>query len=609
VADVTIRRCVMRVVRRGGWSWGREPRALVADVVRALPALLAAELQRLLPDDADGEIIAPLRVDVRIGLSELRAWAHTAATLDGSSAEVAGVPQGPPTSSPSHGEAIAQAVRRALAAARPAERVTVSTPSNALPQIADHRPDPHRRAAAVLELLVAWQSSGALDGLLGELSDAVVDAWHDVLLHERRALVDAELQNEDTIDPDAEHLLVPLADRAREAIASDRKRLRLLAAAELATTAGAHPTRPEVRAAIDRAIPLAADAESSSRAIVPTARGEKYRADTGYVTQVSSALPFLLLNPLHRIGWIELLEATLAGAHMEDQWPALATGLATKVLPEPERGWRRTVDAVRSASTFAGDAAPRPDAEIADLARTCAPLTAGLEAIVRRALLDGRRRGEAVLLSAVETGWLIVDPPGVFLLSHASHEEMLAARLVEASSPVFIPERYADARLLATLDANGVIFVTPARPVREERWIPVADTRAPRLFSNRPLVRMVMPGDQVVTRARDTWSALARRPLPGRPSDRQLDHALSLAAALALGTIAWDLWRRREATDPLLALERFGDLEGTVRFEEHQVRVRLPLGKRFRDLKDAGFLEDVPRVPWLGYRSVVFAGG
>lgn len=78
---------------------------------------------------------------------------------------------------------------------------------------------------------------------------------------------------------------------------------------------------------------------------------------------------------------------------------------------------------------------------------------------------------------------------------------------------------------------------------------------------------------------------------------------------MSLSTIAWELWREREPTDSLLALERFGDLEGTVRFDAATVRVRLPLGKRFRDLERAGLLEDVPQVPWLDGRTVVFSGG
>jgi hypothetical protein len=129
------------------------------------------------------------------------------------------------------------------------------------------------------------------------------------------------------------------------------------------------------------------------------------------------------------------------------------------------------------------------------------------------------------------------------------------------------------------------------------------------LYTNRGVQGFRAPADDVALRARDSWRDLERRPLPGRPNDPALDRSLSLAAALALATIAWELWRNREPTDAGLALARFGDIPATVRFEEDRVRVRLPLGKRFHDLKDAGLLDDVPRVPWLGFRPVVFSGG
>jgi hypothetical protein len=195
------------------------------------------------------------------------------------------------------------------------------------------------------------------------------------------------------------------------------------------------------------------------------------------------------------------------------------------------------------------------------------------------------------------------------LIAHAERSEDVAEYVREAGSPAFVPEADADAKALAVLDAAGVTFITPARPVRGERWTVVPATRAPRLYANRAVPRIVAPRDDSAERARDAWNAFARRPLPGRPAEPNLDRTVTLAAAVALGTMAWELWRRREPTDPLLALERFGDLEGAACFDTHQVRLRLPLGKRFRDLKDAGFLEDIPRVPWLGFRSVVFSGG
>jgi hypothetical protein len=88
-----------------------------------------------------------------------------------------------------------------------------------------------------------------------------------------------------------------------------------------------------------------------------------------------------------------------------------------------------------------------------------------------------------------------------------------------------------------------------------------------------------------------------------------LEQSLALAVAAALGTIAWELWHARETTDPLLALTRFEDLDARVRFTEDAVRVVVPLGRRHRDLYEAGLLAGADDVPWFGGRRLEFSGG
>ncbi|MDW6066223.1 hypothetical protein SAZ11_61180 [Streptomyces sp. FXJ1.4098] len=66
--DITVHRCTVTVVRRGGWSWGPDPRGLVRQVVDALPELLADHFaERLAGDGPDVEITEPLTVTVRPG--------------------------------------------------------------------------------------------------------------------------------------------------------------------------------------------------------------------------------------------------------------------------------------------------------------------------------------------------------------------------------------------------------------------------------------------------------------------------------------------------------------------------------------------------------------
>ena len=74
MADVLVRHCTIRVVRRGGWSWGPQPRALLDGILRQLPDLIAAELDELFAGgDAEGEIAAPVRIAIPLSMAMLRA--------------------------------------------------------------------------------------------------------------------------------------------------------------------------------------------------------------------------------------------------------------------------------------------------------------------------------------------------------------------------------------------------------------------------------------------------------------------------------------------------------------------------------------------------------
>jgi len=107
-----------------------------------------------------------------------------------------------------------------------------------------------------------------------------------------------------------------------------------------------------------------------------------------------------------------------------------------------------------------------------------------------------------------------------------------------------------------------------------------------------------------------SWQAIGLdRPAIARGTDRDFEAALGLAASLALGNIAWELWREHETVAPNLALARFGDLDGFVSADTGFVTVRLPLGRRFFDLRDHGFLADVHRVPWFDGRVLRFDSG
>lgn len=75
---------------------------------------------------------------------------------------------------------------------------------------------------------------------------------------------------------------------------------------------------------------------------------------------------------------------------------------------------------------------------------------------------------------------------------------------------------------------------------------------------------------------------------------------------LALARCDADAWAD---PDPLLAIDRFASLSGDVVVEDACVRVVLPLGRRFIDLRNAGLLATRGGVPWWPGRRIEFTGG
>jgi hypothetical protein len=268
---------------------------------------------------------------------------------------------------------------------------------------------------------------------------------------------------------------------------------------------------------------------------------------------VVAALPFLLLRPLSQLGYLEALGGALEVEKARDGAEAFGAALAAKVLDPPERGWRRTPATVATQAAFAGDAGEHG---VTDLARRTAPFAPVLDGLVAAALVAGRQRGDALLLRRTPRGdHAVIDPRGCFPLAIAGERPALDAVLRAAGRPAL---------------------------------------RAPRGPELHRLDALL--------------AALEARPAAPLASDAMLDRTVALAAATALGMIAWELWSEREPTDPLLALERFSTLDARVRVEPERVLVTLPMGRRRDDLASHGLLAEVLDVPWLAGIPVVFTG-
>ncbi|HWO25313.1 MAG TPA: hypothetical protein VNO30_41520 [Kofleriaceae bacterium] len=86
MTDVVVHRCVLRVRRTSGWTWGRSPDALLAAATHALPRLIAGRLEAFAASTARPlHVTAPMRIRVEatVGeLGELAAMLEAAGELD-----------------------------------------------------------------------------------------------------------------------------------------------------------------------------------------------------------------------------------------------------------------------------------------------------------------------------------------------------------------------------------------------------------------------------------------------------------------------------------------------------------------------------------------------
>ncbi len=324
----------------------------------------------------------------------------------------------------------------------------------------------------------------------------------------------------------------------------------------------------------------------------------------GTAVETASALPFLLAGPLARVGYLDAIGPVLA----EDA-PLFAAALAYKVLGPAARGWRRTEPDRRTAAAFAG-LADVPDDDLAAFARRGRPALGVLDGVLALALCRGHDPAVPLLLAGAAGGLVLADAQGMFPIAWSgSPSDLLPHWEACGRPPVLVCDSPLPRRCLADLVSAGVPLITDVRPLRGD---PLARLpwRTPLWTAGAVELRHAadFPGHAARLASFVRALVLERRavPLAAAPD---LERSVTLAASLGLGMIAWQLWHDRETPEPVLALSRFGDLDASVRFEAHAVRVRVPLGRRHADLLRAGLLADVPRVPWLGGRTLTFSGG
>jgi hypothetical protein len=641
MASVLVRHCTLRVVRHGGWTWGADPRQLFDRLLQRLPQLLAEALARLWPDGEDRHIAAPVRLRLSMPLAALRALVESAPSVHHAAAPAVAALRLKVEA------ALAEALGAALAAetALPAQRTAAVSVAATGDDVASAG-SASLPGGAVLRLLRDWCARGVLQDRLAAFSLDALAAWHsDILAAAPAATSGASHVAAGAAAAVTQRLLAAAPSPTSPAAAL---RLRLFAFAECEAAAGGSVGDAAVRAIIDRLVPppaqtgapqeapssdgaaadkpatnaRAAASAAAGRRPPPPAEPRAPPAPQSIATPTElvaeTALPFLILGPLARLGWLDTLRAVIGAARLDAAAAAmLATALAYKVLPPPARGWLRTPRS-RTTAAAAGLLSEAPeDGALAALAARIAPQLSPLDAVIAGALLEGHRPGTPLLLTPGAKRLLLSDVDGAFPIAIAADVDALLPVLRRTPQEIMlVAADAADPGLLAALDRAGIRFVTDAPPGRGATLRALTRRPRERWWTNDRQA----PATALVTAARrlgaatalgvECWRELGvERPTIPRLGDHPLDDTLTLAAATALGSIAWELWRAREATAPQSALARFHDFEARLHVDATNVQVRLPLGRRFFELLEHGLLRDVANVPWLGGRVLRFGSG
>ncbi|WP_225830057.1 hypothetical protein [Streptomyces sp. NK08204] len=573
--EITVHRCTVSVVRRGGWSWGPDPRGMVRQVIDFLPELLADHFaQQLTGDGPDVEITEPVTVTVRLGGPGRPGGSHAPAEVHFAPVAMAEVPGEAPVQEFSFEESFA------------AEAAVRDAPT----------------AAALFAELAERGELGALLALLPE----------ETLRVYALALLGHD-------DGAAARLLTELVERLRPGRPSEplpdplRTEVADAGAAALSRLLAEYVTSAEYDEAARLVRSLAGEQDQVVEKPNPQAASGAVMVRATEEVRVWSVLPFLLAGPLARIGYLDAIAPALAGVELVEEAPLFAAALAYKVLGVTTHGRRRGEEDREAAAAFAGLRPPVPEDRLTAFARAVRPALPLLDGVLALSVCRGHDPADPLLLTGADDGLLLIDAQGMFPIAWAAD---LAALLpywqAGGRPPVLVCGGPLPPGSLRELDSAGVPFLTGVRPLRGDPvvrlpWRTPLWTGAAQQLPD-PHLAAELPGH--ADRFANLVTALVaeRRAVP-LAQDSALERSVTLAATLGLATIAWTLWRDRELPDPLLALSRFADLEATVRFEPDAVRVRVPMGRRHADLLRGGLFADVPDVVWLGGRTLTFSGG
>jgi len=528
--DVLIKRCELVVRRRGGWSWGPDPRRYLEAAMPALErAITEAIAEAGLPPDADGHLDEPVRL--RLGPDGRPDPPSRAALVRALREHGAG----PRTS---------QARTAAQAPAAPVVPVCATPQSTAAAAGPPAWPGPLGpggpvAARALAGTLGRWSRTGRLAAVVGSWPPAVTAAW--LAAFEAAAGgpagTDATVMGEPAVARIAAAVLP-----APDALPGAARALVLLGAVVAAT--GDRPPPAATLRTVHRVAASGGPAPASPAAVAPSRpppaepAAAIVPARAVPVPDVVPALPFLVLIQLYRIGYLDGLMAAAAAAGLPDGAAALAAALAGKCLPPPDPD---------------GDRAPADQAAIL--------AAAGLPAGPLAAAAGHLHRSEDSVLEPLRAALT-----GCYAEGPAPHEPLVVSRCPDG---VVCGER------------------AGALPIA---WVRTDRDLAPVLAQlGRPPVRFA---DTFAAFAAEFSRRRAFPGLPHGDLERHLGAAAGTALG-SLAAELWPR-QAGDAGAPLLALDRLGDLEARIDIAVDRIGVGIPRGRRWMELGSLGLLDAWP---------------
>lgn len=609
--QIRIRHCKLRVLRKGGWSWGREPQKLIAAGSKTLPEIITRKILEKLATLGINQHYSHIRIRCPIKLGELMQISdlQTAAEIP------------PQLSSRLELQIVSQLLKQI-------DRLDKNKPIKQKSK-SNNIPEYGKRLNDLIEVFMQWQASGQLASILLQFTDQDLAQWECAILRQT-----GQLARETQITSEQLETLISKCKDLN--ISSKPQTLRLLLLAEIIQLFGRQASRDTLLSVLQQLLdtveptgkkqlagetlnPAFEKSFADTQADKPhgsPARLTHNKIISGEV-RVHSVLPFICLGVLHSTGCMDVINATLQAARIEES-EYFAASFAYKLLEPPQGGWHRSREADQCVAAFCGMYEPPTGEQLSGFSRYFANGIVPLDAYLCSLLSKGHNAATPLYIARIniknKSQYLILDMQGMFPVACVDNTNRLLNILSQFQSTLLlVDETSMSAEFASFLQDYHLDFITNASPLRHEHWRVVG--RRQRFWTNdwsRPESWLVTAAKKI-NQATEISQELAQLFLENKRSlvtadNFAFERSMALSVMMCLATIAWELWRDQQPTDALIALQRLQDLDGKIIFHPESVIVRPALGRRYLDLQAQGFFREIPRVPWLGGRPLVFSG-